>query len=301
MKKAISLICLILLILGLGGCTNKTKVIDGSVEYGFDEQVTEEEDKQKEGQVEAEGIIVQDEESFILIAEGEQIALATDDMLADFIDQKVKVFGQYYPDETLKIQKIEIWKQGRLFHALNNLYLLLDNGEYVLLQGSVVPELIGKYIGREARILGKFADESNRKFKVLEYYIQGVKTDVWNEYKNDPFGFAIKYPKSWQFNEEAVEVDGTATNVIFTGDGKEVTLILQKEIPRPALLEDDIEKKVLPSGLVVQLYHDEDAKEGNDLDKVIFKMPQSDYDFYLAGYGAEFNLMYQSIEIISSL
>jgi len=297
MRKVFTILVLFALCFSLSACKDNESEQRYFGENFQDVEVENEQNNTEEGTIKVEGLIVKDGDDFMLLADGNQIQLVSKEMLEDYLDKKVMVIGEYDEEGKLLVQKIEEWKTGRLFNSVNNLYLTQNDGSHLLLQGSVVPELIGKYIGREARLKGQFIGDNTKKFKVLEYYIEGVKTDVYQQYENTEFGFKIKYPPAWQVNEEKLDVNGKATNVIFSKDNLEVVLIVQKDIPRPALKSDEIEKKVLPSGLVVSLYHDTDAMDGNNLDKVIFDLPKSDYDFYLAGYGVAFNQMFQSLEL----
>jgi len=296
MKKAFLVILTIILVLGIGGCQRlKTNEVEGDLinsNNNQDDQV-----EQTDEIIEYDGLIVRDEEVYVLISEGEEFELIEFSGIENYLDSKVKIWGQNTNDG-LEVQKIQIWKQGRLLSVVGNLYLTDDEGDQLLLQGSVVPELMEKYVGREAKLLGQFADKGAYKFKILEYYIQGVKTDVYQEYKNDKFGFKLRYPADWEVIEEEIDVGHEAYNITFKKVETEINLIVQKDIPRPALEDSDVEKKLLPSGLAVQLYHDTEDRDGSDVDRVIFDLPESDYDFYIAGYGNVFNQVYQSIELL---
>ncbi len=296
MKKAFLVIFVIILVLGIGGCQRLQKN-DLEEDLNKPDVEQDEEGEISDAVIEYDGLIVRDEDDYVLISEGEEIALIEFSGIENYLDSKVKVFGQNKYDG-LEVQKIQIWKQGRLLSVVGNLYLTLDKGDHLLLQGSVVPELMEKYVGREAKLLGQFADKGAYKFKILEYYIQGVKTDVYQEYKNDKFGFKLRYPADWEVIEDQIDVGHEAYNITFKKVETEINLILQKEIPRPALEDDDIEKQLLPSGLAVQLYHDTEDRDGAEVDRVIFALPESDYDFYIAGFGNVFNQVYQSIELL---
>jgi len=300
MKKVIILICTITLVFGLTACKKEMDLTQPDQTKNKISQQNEQKNL-SEGKLEIAGLIVQDGEDLILITNGNQIRLIANDSLFDYVDKKVKVEGDYTDDGKLFVTKIQVQQKGRLFYSVNNLYLNQNDGSHILLQGSVVPELKEKYLGREAEVLGSFIDEKNYKFKIAEYYIQGVKTDVYQQYQNQQFGFELKYPAGWTKTEEEIDVNGQALNVIFNKNNEEIVLILQKDIPRPALSAENIEKKILPSGLVVNVYYDQDAQQGKDLTKVIFDLPNSNYDFYLAGYGSEFNQMYLSIELFGNL
>jgi hypothetical protein len=208
----------------------------------------------------------------------------------------VKITGALNDQGLLEIKDLQVWKQGRLFQTLNNLYLLQENGDHLLLDGSVVPEIAGQYAGREANILGKFTDKNNFKLKVLEYYIEGVKTDVWKDYTNNQFGFKMKYPVGWEVKEEDKDAGPDAFKIAFSrSSGENVDLLLQKDIERP---DATGVRKILPSGAVMTVYRQLSAQTGGLETKAFLDLPDSDYDLLVSGEGSIVNQMYQTIELI---
>ncbi|HUT22016.1 MAG TPA: hypothetical protein VMX18_01250 [Candidatus Bipolaricaulota bacterium] len=299
MKKLFISIFVIVVVFSLAGCQKKISFHDepASENPKVSNEVASEDNTTEQNAVK-EGVIATDGENLIFISEGEEIPLALDDSLTDLIDNKVTITGDFNESGLFEVKQIQVWKQGRLFQTLNNLYLLQENGDHLLLEGSVTPEIAGQYLGREANILGSFTDKKNFKLRVLEYYIEGVKTDVWKNYENNQFGFKMQYPAGWQVKEEAVDVGHAALNVTFSRNGESVDLVLQKDIPRPALADENISKKVLPSGLVLTVYDDTSAVDGAPMTKAFLDLPDSDYDLYLAGSGKTVNQMYQTLELI---
>jgi len=295
MKKIIAIFCLILICFNLGGCKKSVENERLISEKQQNSAIENEQNREKEKpeKIEVEGLLIRDEDDLKIIADGRQYELATDDHLFDYVDEKIKIIGEYDSDDKLRVRDLFVWKEGRLFYSVGNLYLTQSDGEHLLLLGSVTDELIEKYITRQAKILGKFSDKKKYKLKVWQYYIQNTTVDVYKLYKNDEHEFSIKYPINYSVNEKQ-------NKIIFAADNENVILKTDKNIARPDLDEENVEKTILPSGLVVKIYHDKD-KDGKNIDKLFFDLPDSDYDFYLAGFGPVYNQMYQTIELKNGL
>ncbi|MFZ5365314.1 MAG: hypothetical protein ACOZBH_03945 [Patescibacteria group bacterium] len=295
MKNIIFLGSLVLILTTVGGCQRQAEVLD---EQFVNSVTSVNRDDQETGtdQIEVEGVIVKDGDDLILIADGSQLPLASDDSLLNSVDQSVKIRGQYDQDGRLVVANVEIWKSGRLFQTVGNLYLLSADGDSVLLTGSVAPELTAKYLGREAKILGHFVEKSNFRFQILEYYIQGVKTDVWQIYENSQFGFSLMYPAGWEA-KQAPPVNDQALTVVFSGSGETVELSAAPRIARPSAAQSSEANVILPSGLKVSLYKSRLAVDSAGQDQVIFKIPEKEFDLSISGSGAVFNQLFQTIEL----
>lgn len=77
---------------------------------------------------------------------------------------------------------------------------------------------------------------------------------------------------------------------------EEITIIRQADIPRRPLMPHLIET-IQVSGVSAQLYHDQDQKTGNDQDIVIFDIPNSQDDLYIAGKGKVFTQIVSSLKV----
>lgn len=113
-------------------------------------------------------------------------------------------------------------------------------------------------------------------------------------------GFLVNYPPTLTAMENASGSailqnanDVSAENIVIT---------CQKGIPRPALPSDKIESLSLSvsdgSSVSAKLYHDQSAKDGSPIDAVIFTHPTNKLDVFIAGYGADFNALIKTIQVI---
>jgi hypothetical protein len=115
-------------------------------------------------------------------------------------------------------------------------------------------------------------------------------------------GCGIAFPT--QKNHTALE--GPGNNVVFTAKTGSDTIIVtcQKNIPRPALTADNIEKLAFdlpnqkPTTIAANLYHDASAKDGTPVDKLIFNHPVNGLDVFISGYGDTFQALIRQLSIL---
>lgn len=106
-------------------------------------------------------------------------------------------------------------------------------------------------------------------------------TPKFTLYTNSYCGLSIRYPDTHTLSESS------NTGVSFTTQsGNEVALTCQKDIPRPALPTEKIEKLTVAS-ISATLYHEASPKDGTPIDIIIFRHPTNGMDVYLAGLGKD--------------
>lgn len=111
-------------------------------------------------------------------------------------------------------------------------------------------------------------------------------------YRNEFCKVAFDYPGNFALLENA---SGSAA---FTGpaarDG--ILLTCQKEIPRPAITQENVEELRIGS-VAAKLYHTQSEKDGTPIDSLIFRHPATRLDVFLAGSGEIFQNLLKTLTI----
>jgi hypothetical protein len=117
-------------------------------------------------------------------------------------------------------------------------------------------------------------------------------------YNNSTCGISFQYPSSLTKEENA---SGSA---IFTDPTEQPAIVVtcQNDIPRPALDPSKIEtlritNELATSSVSAKLYHDTSAQDGTPIDAIIWRVPKTTLDVYVAGYGSTFNQILQTIRL----
>jgi len=81
-----------------------------------------------------------------------------------------------------------------------------------------------------------------------------------------------------------------------------IVIVCQADIPRVPLTDDSIEPMVIraatgSASASANLYHDTSAKDGTQVDKLIFTHPKTKLDVFIAGFGATFNQLITTIKL----
>lgn len=121
---------------------------------------------------------------------------------------------------------------------------------------------------------------------------------VLKTYTNAYCGFSIDLPTT------LTVMDNASGSAIFNNPSdatQSIAMTCQKEIPRPPLTQDKIDRLslVTPAGSTVSatLYHDQD-KDGSPVNSLIFTHPINTMDIFIAGYGETFDAAIKSIHIL---
>ena len=102
---------------------------------------------------------------------------------------------------------------------------------------------------------------------------------------------------SYPDNFTKVEIQTGGVTLVDQKNSKEtIVAICQKDIPRVPLPKDKIESLKIGS-ISANLYHDTSEKDGTPIDKLIFTHPKTKKDIYIAGYGASFNNLIETLTI----
>lgn len=111
-------------------------------------------------------------------------------------------------------------------------------------------------------------------------------------YRNSFCKVAFNYPGTLTLLENA---SGSAA---FTGQaaGDGILLTCQKDIPRPAITEENIEDIRIGS-IAAKLYHAQSEKDGSPIDSLIFHHPGTKLDVFLAGTGEVFQNLLKTLII----
>lgn len=122
---------------------------------------------------------------------------------------------------------------------------------------------------------------------------QEPTTSASKTYRNSFCKVAFDYPASFTFLESAsgsaVFSDSAASDAIL--------LTCQKEIPRPAITEENIEGIQIGS-VAAKLYHTQSDKDGTPIDSLIFRHPGTKLDVFLAGTGEIFRKLISSVSLL---
>lgn len=112
-------------------------------------------------------------------------------------------------------------------------------------------------------------------------------------------GFSLNYPATMNILDGA---SGSAVLINPEGADQSVVITCQKEIPRPALLPEKTEKRILTNiqgtaSVSAILYHDASAKDGAPIDSLIFRIPGTTLDVFIAGFGDTFNEIIRTVKL----
>ncbi|MBI4066290.1 hypothetical protein HY411_01095 [Candidatus Gottesmanbacteria bacterium] len=112
-------------------------------------------------------------------------------------------------------------------------------------------------------------------------------------YRNAFCNVAFDYPGNFTVLENA---SGSAA---FTGPSADdgILLTCQKDIPRPAITQENIEDIRIGS-VAAKLYHTQSASDGAAIDSLIFRHPGTKLDVFLAGTGELFRRLITTLTIL---
>lgn len=118
-------------------------------------------------------------------------------------------------------------------------------------------------------------------------------------YNNSACGLTFQYPASLTKTENA---SGSAVFTDTSGQ-QAVTVTCQKDIPKPSLDPSKIEtlrivNESATASVSAKLYHDTSAKDGSAIDIIIWTIPKTTLDVYIAGYGEMFNQIIQTLHLL---
>jgi hypothetical protein len=130
--------------------------------------------------------------------------------------------------------------------------------------------------------------------------VPAVPTITLNTYTNTVCGFSLQYPNTLTKLETAT---GSALLVDTTTKAQSLAIACQKEIPRPPIPADKIETRQLANSantasISARLYHDASAKDGTPMDSLIFRVPKSGLDAFIAGYGETYDQILTTVKLI---
>jgi hypothetical protein len=147
--------------------------------------------------------------------------------------------------------------------------------------------IIGVNIGRKVQ-----NTPTNNITSSIPTPIPTSKINLTN-YSSSTCGISFSYPDTLTKMDSA---DGNAMFIDTKNTINSIALACQKDIPRPALSADKIEKLNFAS-VSASLYHDTSAKDGTPNDKLIFTHPRTQKDVYISGYGEPLKMVISSIII----
>lgn len=116
-------------------------------------------------------------------------------------------------------------------------------------------------------------------------------TEQFKQFTSAACEVSMFYPGNYQVTEE-----GNSARLIKDDSSDVIVLTCQKEIPRPPLAPERIEKITIGTVSAI-LYHDGSGKDGTPIDRLIFTHPGNGLDVYLAGIGENFNFIRERLYI----
>lgn len=119
-------------------------------------------------------------------------------------------------------------------------------------------------------------------------------TSTSSKYTNETCGFSLIYPTTLTLT------DGATNSALFihtTVKDQSIAVACQEEIPRPPLTTDRIETMII-SSVSAKLYHDASAKDGTQIDELIFRNPKTGMDIFIAGFGETFDQVIETLKLI---
>lgn len=119
-------------------------------------------------------------------------------------------------------------------------------------------------------------------------------------YTNTFCGFSIEYPETLTILDSA---SGSAVLTDPANAANTIAITCQKDIPRSPLPQELIETVGVwnsdrSASIAAKLYHDASAKDGKPMDVLIFRHPKTGLDVFLAGFGATFNHVIQTLKFL---
>jgi len=115
-----------------------------------------------------------------------------------------------------------------------------------------------------------------------------------NTYTNEECGFTLSYPAILSLTGNATQ---SALLVHSTNKDESIAIACQEEIPRPPLTADNIESFMI-SSISATLYHDASAKDGTQIDELIFTHPTTGMDIFIAGFGKTFDSVIATVKLL---
>lgn len=147
--------------------------------------------------------------------------------------------------------------------------------------------VIGVNIGRKTKTLDVIQPQPLPTLK------PDVIVPAAKQYRNSFCRVEFAYPDTLTVFENA---SGSAA---FTGSvaGDGILLTCQKDIPRPAITQENIEDIQIGS-VAAKLYHTQSDKDGTPIDSLIFRHPGTKLDVFLAGSGEAFRKLISSVSLL---
>jgi hypothetical protein len=126
-----------------------------------------------------------------------------------------------------------------------------------------------------------------------------IPTITSNTYTNITCGITLQYPNTLV----KLESTGSALFVDGTTQAQAFAVACQKDIPRPPIPATKIETKILTNNagsasISAKLYHDASAKDGAQVDELIFRNPKTGVDTFIAGFGNIYNEVISSVKLL---
>lgn len=116
---------------------------------------------------------------------------------------------------------------------------------------------------------------------------------------NAACGFSFTYPDAYELMENA---SGSGILKHTGSTDQSIVATCQTDIPRPALIADNIEtvslRRANGASVSAALYHDASPKDGTPIDALIFQHPTNGMDVFIAGYGEAFNTILTTIQVL---
>lgn len=152
--------------------------------------------------------------------------------------------------------------------------------------------VIGVNIGRNVNQSDTIQIQKSKSSVPNVTLLPEATTSAVKSYRNAFCKVAFDYPASFTFLESA---SGSAA---FTGPATDdgILLTCQKDIPRPAITEENIEDIRIGS-IAAKLYHAQSGKDGSPIDSLIFRHPATRLDVFLAGSGEIFQNLLKTLAI----
>lgn len=152
--------------------------------------------------------------------------------------------------------------------------------------------LVGVNIGRQFSPTETSQTQTSSTPSPSSTALLEATTSVTKQYRNAFCKVAFDYPSSFTVLESA---SGSAA---FTGpaasDG--ILLTCQKDIPRPAIAQENIEDIRIGS-VAAKLYRTQSEKDGTSIDSLIFRHPATRLDVFLAGTGEVFQNLLKTLTV----
>jgi hypothetical protein len=163
----------------------------------------------------------------------------------------------------------------------------------VIILAIVAALLVGVNVGKKLTISQDFAPTITASPTPL------VTPPPGEVYTSTTCGIMFNYPATLR------KMENTSGSAVFTDSAtaKEAFAVTcQSDIPRPALDASKIETLRIVNGeatvsVSAKLYHDASAEDGTPIDILMWRVPNTTLDVYLAGYGETFNQILQTLRL----